>query len=84
MITHIISIGNSKGVRIPKAILEQCGFKDDVSMTVKDHTLILASYKENPRKGWEKKFQQMAQRGDDDLLDPPILDHSWDKEEWEW
>jgi antitoxin MazE len=85
MKVDIIHIGNSKGVRIPKAILEQCGFKNSVTMHVKDHTLILVPYEEEtPRKGWETQFKMMAEQGDDTLLEPLILDHSWDTDEWTW
>ena len=46
---------------------------------------ILTLYNERLRKGWEKEFQQMAQRGDDYLLEESIhFDYSWDKEEWTW
>ena len=68
----------------PKALLDQCGFKESITLTVKDHTLIIAAYDESPRKGWESKAKQMAKQGDDALLDEPILDHAWDENEWEW
>lgn len=79
----IIKIGNSKGIRIPKAILDQCGLKDTVDLTVRDHTLLIQPHEE-VRKGWAEAFKRMAQNNDDVLLDEEILDHSWDKEEWEW
>ncbi|MBS0272703.1 MAG: AbrB/MazE/SpoVT family DNA-binding domain-containing protein [Proteobacteria bacterium] len=80
----IISIGNSKGVRIPKTVLEQCGFKESVNMIVKNHTLVLIPIEEKSRKDWGIKFKQMHQQNDDVLLDPVALDHSWDQDEWEW
>lgn len=80
---EIIKIGNSKGVRIPKAILEQCGMKTTVDLRVQDHSLIITPY-EDPRAGWEEDFQRMAQNGDDTLLDADFLSHPLDEDEWEW
>ncbi len=34
MITSIISIGNSKGIRIPKILLEESGLSDDIELKV--------------------------------------------------
>ncbi len=36
METKITNIGNSKGIIIPKAIIEQCGLKERVNLEVKD------------------------------------------------
>ena len=41
MKVNIIKIGNSQGVRIPKTIMEQCGFRESVEMEIKDCNLIL-------------------------------------------
>ncbi len=83
MRAEIIKIGNSKGLRIPKAILEQCGLKDTVDLTVKNHMLMIKPYEE-AREGWEKAFELMAKNGDDSLVDEETLSHSWDEEEWKW
>jgi len=80
MRVEIIRIGNSKGLRIPKAILEQCGMKKAVDLRVEDHTLIITPCEEG-RAGWEKKFQLMAENKDDDLLDANFMEHSWDEDE---
>lgn len=37
-----------------------------------------------PRAGWDEAFRKMAERGDDALLIPDDLEHSFDEEEWEW
>ncbi len=83
MRAEIIKIGNSKGLRIPKAILEQCGLKNAVDLLVKDHALVITAHEE-VREGWSDAFQLMAESGDDVLLDAEPLAHSWDEEEWEW
>jgi len=83
MRAEIIRIGNSRGLRIPKAVLEQCGMKTAVDLRVEDHSLIVTPYEE-VRAGWEKSFQLMAKNKDDTLLDDGVLSHSWDEDEWQW
>ena len=83
MRVDIIKIGNSKGVRIPKAFLEQCGMQKTVELTIKHHSLVITPYKD-PREGWEESFQRMAKHGDDVLLDSDHSLSSWDDDEWEW
>jgi len=63
----IIKIGNSKGVRIPKAILEKYKMKDSVILILKDDGLFLKPV-DHPRKDWEAAFKQMHENGDDQLL----------------
>jgi antitoxin MazE len=83
MRAEIIRIGNSKGLRIPKAVLEQCGMKRTVNLDVVDHTLIITSC-DAVRSGWSEAFQQMATNNDDLLLDTDSMAHSWDDKEWRW
>ncbi len=84
MKTHIVRIGNSQGVRIPKPLLEQTGLCDEVEIIVQDDALVIRPIKK-PRAGWAEAFEEMARRGDDALLDnvAPSLS-SWDEDEWEW
>lgn len=82
MKTKIISIGNSQGIRIPKAIIEQCGFNNSVEMEVIDGSLVLTPIK-NVREGWEESFQEMAANGDDELLIDDAIPTVED-EDWEW
>jgi antitoxin MazE len=83
MYAEIIKIGNSKGLRIPKAFLKQSKIKNTVQLTIKDHSLIITPYEE-VRAGWEDSFKLMAENEDDLLLDTDNIEHSWDEEEWKW
>ena len=84
MRAHIVKIGNSRGIRIPKPFIEQCGFRRDVDLDIRGHELVIHAHNK-PRMGWESAFQKMAQRGDDNLLDGPLVRQtSWDDTEWEW
>lgn len=79
---NIIRIGNSQGVRIPKALLALSGIEDAVELVVHEGTIIIRPRKK-AREGWEESFRAMAAAGDDQLLDevPPT---EWEDEEWEW
>ena len=81
---HIVKIGNSQGIRIPKLVLEQVGLSGTVQLEVREDGLLLRPVR-IPRQGWEEQFQRMADKGDDTLLDAdsPSLT-TWDETEWEW
>jgi antitoxin MazE len=68
MKTRIVRIGNSRGVRIPKPLLEQTGLRGEVEITAEDGSLVIRSAR-RPREGWAAAFEEMARRGDDALLD---------------
>jgi len=81
----IIKIGNSRGIRIPKPVFEQCGFEDKVEMEIHNRELVIRS-NNKPRDGWEKAFQSMSKNGDDNLILKQVAEDAstWDEEEWEW
>lgn len=84
MITKIVPIGNSRGVRIPKAMLEHCGFGEVVEMQARKGALILRPAK-TPRAGWGSAFEGMAAAKDDLLvLEDAPTSTQFDAEEWEW
>jgi antitoxin MazE len=79
MKTRIVPIGNSRGIRIPKSLLVQTGLSGEVEISAEDDALVIRPVK-GPRAGWATAFQQMAERGDDALLDAgaPNLSN-WDE-----
>ncbi|HMO05006.1 MAG TPA: AbrB/MazE/SpoVT family DNA-binding domain-containing protein [Kiritimatiellia bacterium] len=83
MKTALISIGNSRGIRIPKPLIEQCGLHDEVELDVRDKTIIIHSPK-TTRAGWDNAFAQMARLKDDALIQAEATSTLWDSEEWEW
>ncbi|HYG80398.1 MAG TPA: AbrB/MazE/SpoVT family DNA-binding domain-containing protein [Pyrinomonadaceae bacterium] len=84
MKARIVKIGNSRGVRIPKLLLERSNLTEEVELEAQDHQIIIRSARQ-PRHGWESAFRAMAARGDDELLDKdsPTLTR-WDEDEWQW
>ncbi len=84
MKTKVVRIGNSRGIRLPKPIIEQCGFEDEVEMEVHSRKLVIRS-SSRPREGWARAFAGMGECGDDELLDGVAEARTeWDEEEWEW
>jgi antitoxin MazE len=84
MRARIIKIGNSRGIRIPKAFLDQADLTDEVEIDIEKDSLVIHPLRKN-RSGWDKAFSKMAIRHDDELLDKTeMMDHSFDEEEWEW
>jgi antitoxin MazE len=83
MKTRIVPIGNSKGVRIPKALLEQTGLEGEVEIQARQDSLVIRPGRK-PRQGWNKAFREMAQAGDDRLVDDVANLSSFDKDEWQW
>ena len=76
----VINIGNSKGIRFSKTILEQYNISDRVELIL-EKTQIVIKPKTEPRKNWEQAFVQMSKNGDDQLLiDDVFSDESL--EEW--
>ena len=78
MKTSIIQIGNSKGLRLSKTILERYNIKDTVELILEKGRIIIKPL-DQPRKGWDKAFNQMHQNNDDDLL----IDDVFSDEEFE-
>ena len=81
-ITRIVRIGNSRGIRIPKALLDRAELPDEVELQAEPGRLVVQAIRK-PREGWEAAAQAMRATGDDALLDPP-LSTAFDNQEWEW
>lgn len=78
----IRTMGNSKGVLIPKPILEQTGLLDAADLQVKNGVIEIRPLKRNPRDGWAADSQRIAQTGDDALVWPEFTNA--DDEDLKW
>lgn len=83
MKTTRIPIGNSRGIRIPKPFIEQCGLEKHVEMDVRDSVILIRAPRQR-RAGWDDALARMAQTGDDKQIDDSPTANRWDKEEREW
>ena len=76
----IVPIGNSKGIRLSKTLLEKYNIKDKVELILEKGCIILKPKAER-RKGWEKASKKMHESGDDKpLMNDVFVDESF--EEW--
>lgn len=82
MRANIVQIGNSRGLRIPKPLLEQTGLRDEVEIEVRGEQLVIRAANA-PRAGWAEAFAKMGECGRDALLDPETSTE-WDESEWRW
>ena len=85
VVTTLTRIGNSRGVRIPKAIIEQAQLEDkELFFKIIDEGLLIQPV-QKPRQGWKKEFDKVletkgAGQIDQEWLDAPLIDD----EQWEW
>jgi antitoxin MazE len=80
--TRIIRIGNSRGLRVPKVLLEQAQLPEEVELHAEPGQLVVRGVR-RPRSGWADAARTMRERGDDRLPDEPTSTR-FDEEEWEW
>jgi antitoxin MazE len=84
MKAHVVRIGNSRGIRIPKSVLEQCQLHGDVDLIVQQGQLVVRSAAK-ARARWDQAFEHMHRAGDDTLIDRDSAATSeWDRKEWRW
>ncbi len=76
----IIQIGNSKGFRLSKTLIEKYNIKDKVELILEKGYIILKPIS-SPRKGWESAFKEMNENGDDQLLFDDVFENE-NPEEW--
>lgn len=69
----VINIGNSKGIRLSKTILEKYNIQEKVELILEKGYIILKP-KPEPRKNWEESFKMMNEEGDDQLLIDDIFE----------
>lgn len=82
MKTRLIQIGNSRGIRLPKPVIDELGLTDEVDMEVRAGSLVI---RPGPgrRAGWAEAAEELAADGGGHLLHPPASTR-FDEEEWTW
>ncbi len=80
--TRIVQIGNSKGIRVPKALLEQAQLPDEIELQA-EHGRLIVRAAQGPRAGWADAAKAMHALGDDQLLDATTA-NKFDDKEWRW
>lgn len=81
MQAHLIRIGNSKGIRIPAALLKACRIENEVDIEVAEGKLIITPISA-PREGWNEAFIAMNAADEDTLYLEELPDE--ESEDWTW
>ncbi len=82
MIARLVRIGNSRGIRLPKAVIDELGLEDPVEMELRAGELVIRK-QEKPRSGWEQAAKSLAARPAESRLEEPE-ETRFDREEWQW
>jgi antitoxin MazE len=80
--TRIARIGSSRGIRVPKILLDQAQLPDEVELHAEPGRLVVQATR-RPRSGWAEPARAMSEYGHDGLLDAPAATR-FDREEWKW
>ena len=80
--TRIVRIGNSRGVRIPKPLLERAGLENEVVLRVVEEGIVIEAASP-PRAGWAEAARALHDRREDALLDE-MVPTEFDESEWVW
>jgi antitoxin MazE len=83
MQSTIRNIGNSKGVILPQNFLKQCFIENEITIEVKNNTIVISPAEDNKRKGWAEAFKEMAKNGDDELIVPDVFEDEGSND-WTW
>src|SRR5260370_42165032 len=81
MKTELVRIGNSRGVRIPKPFIEQCGFGETVELRVANDCLIISPGGQ-PRQGWDDAFRASSDAAHDELMLEIAEPNEFGHKEW--
>lgn len=81
MEVSIVKIGNSRGFRLSKTLLEKYQIKDKVELILEKNQIIIKPVSE-PRKGWDLKFKKMHETGEDKLLMGDVFEDE-NMEDWQ-
>jgi len=80
--TRIVRIGNSRGIRVPKGLLEHAQLPDEVELQA-EHGRLVVRAAHGPRAGWADAAKAMHVKGEDRLLDVPTRTR-FDDQDWQW
>jgi len=80
---ELVRIGNSRGIRIPKPFIEQCGLGETVELRVANDCLIISPERQ-PRQGWNDAFRASGRALEDELLLEIAEPSEFDRKEWRW
>jgi len=82
MKAKIVRIGNSRGIRLPKLVIEQVGLQEEVELEVREGEIVISPAR-RLRSDWAEAARFLSARAEDQLLDE-LVSTDFDQEDWEW
>jgi antitoxin MazE len=82
MITQIRRVGNSRGIIIPKPMLEEAGLEEQAEIALERGAIVLRKPRRDPRQGWAEASRKVAEAGDDKLIWPEFGNQGDGDLEW--
>ena len=70
MIVEIRRVGNSRGIIIPKPMLEAAGLGKEAEISLDRGAIVLRNPRRNPRQGWAEASRKIAEAAADKLVWP--------------
>ena len=67
----LVPIGNSRGIRIPKALIQKYGFTQSVVLEETDRGILLRN-KEDDKLSWTDTYKEMAKEDENYLMKMPL------------
>jgi len=83
MKAELVRVGNSRGIRIPKPIIEECGLGDTVELRIENNCVVISSPRQR-RQDWGERFRRAGASAEDELLLKDVSANRFDREEWKW
>ncbi len=83
MKTELVRIGNSRGIRLPKPLIEQCGLESTVELSVENDRLVISPGR-RLRSGWAEAFAKAGSSKKDELLLGSVDANEFDRSDWKW
>ncbi len=80
---ELVRIGNSRGIRIPRALIQQYGFGGAVELGIEENRLTIMAERV-PRQGWTEAFRQAGEGAEDEPVLGELPANEFDIREWEW
>jgi len=85
---NVVKIGNSRGIRIPKKVLDQCQVDDVVDLSVENNVMILKPVHRKPREGWAEAIAASNKKYGKEPMDKAWLEADLlgdtEVENWAW
>jgi len=81
MRARLVRIGNSRGIRLAKPLIEQLGLTDEVELEAHDGALVIRPA-QHERSGWAEAARRLASTEPEALAAP--MPTRFEEKEWEW